>query len=236
MNTGTYYHFKIPPTYQAKKSFDHFTLYLDINSQNIVKGLFFTGPSDSPWLPVFSQLCRLCESKRLSNDFISQIRLPSPTPRWNLPLWLLRATYRDVLQMNHPHHQLTGYKAEDLVCRCFGVYLPQIQQFSSLKEVTDETRAGGGCSRCRPHIKRIVASSTRPPLVSEEDFKKIRVLTAVFIKQNFPSHRLELTNIDENRISVTFSGDEEKKDKIFQSVEKLIEYNFHIKVFLDSSY
>ena len=235
MKTEELYHYATPLIYQSKKSFADFTLYLNINPYSIIEGLFFTGPPDSPWLRPFSQLCRLCEGKRLSNDFISQIDLPSPVKQWNLPLWLLRATYREALQINYPHDKLTGHNAEDLICRCFGVYLPQIRQFSSLKEVTDETRAGGGCSRCHGQIEKIIAPLDPVPLLSKKDFNKMKALANLFIKQNFPSNTLTLTGIYGNRIKVTLSGNEHNKEKIFQSVEKLIEYNFHVKVFLDYS-
>ena len=233
MNSEQSYHFVAPSVYQVKKSFASFTLYLNINAHNIIKGLFFTGPTDSPWLATFSQLCRLCEGQRLSDDFINHIHLPSPIQRWNLPLWLLRATYRELFQTHRPHNRLVEQKAKNLICRCFGVYLPQIRQFTSLKEAIDETCAGGGCSRCLRQIENIIGTlSTPPPLISEKIFNKIKQLSSVFIKQNFPSSLLELEGVYGNHIRVSFSGDEREKEKIFQSVEKLIEYNFKLKVFL----
>ena len=233
MSSGRYYHFTPPSLYQVKKSFARFTLYLNINSHNIIEGLFFTGPTDSPWLPTFSKLCRLCEGQRFSNGFISHIHLPSPVKYWNLPLWLLRATYREFFQTHYPHNMLAGQKAEDLICRCFGVYFPQFLQFTSLKEVTDETRAGGGCSRCRRQIENIIGTQNIPDLlVSEKTFDTIRKLTELFVKKNFPTTALELEGIYGNHIKVIFSGDEREKNRIFQSIEKLIEYNFHLKISL----
>ena len=239
MNSERPYHFEAPAIYQAKKSFAGFTLYLNIDSHNMVEGLFFTGPQDSPWIDGFSELCRLCEGQRLSDEFLARLRLsPAPTPyqKWNLPLWLLRATGREFFQNHHPRHLLVGQKAQDLICRCFGVYLPQIRPFGSLKEVTDETRAGGGCARCRPQIEEIIGHPQKntcgPPSLSQEEFDKIRQLTAVFVKQQFPKVTVRLTNIEKNCIRIAFSGDEHEKDKVFRGIEKLIEYNFHLKVSL----
>ena len=231
------YHFEIPSTYQVKKSLSGFTLYLNINSYNIIKGLFFTGTADSPWLPAFSELCHLCEGKRLSDDFLNSIRLDSPSKWWNLPLWLLRAASREFFQTLPPHDRLTGRQAEDLICRCFGVYLSQIHPLESLKEVTDQTQAGGGCTRCRGHIEDIVGINfSTPSLISEHDFDKIQKLTTVFIRQNYPSATLKFTGIRGNRIQVLFSGEQHKKDKILQSVETLLAHNFQPKIFLDCTH
>ena len=226
---STPYHFEIPPIYQVKKSFANFTLYLNINSHNTIEGLFFTGPADSPWLAAFSELCQLCEGQRLSYHFPGDLKLASPVPGWNLPLWLLRATSRELFQNLPPRHQLLGHRSEELICRCFGVYLPQILPFRGLKQVTDETRAGGGCTRCRRQIEAVVGTS----IPSTEHFDKMRELTAVFIKHNFPSTTVKLTGMNGHRIKAIFSGEEDKKDKILQSVETLIAQNFQVDVTLD---
>ena len=230
------YHFEAPPAYQVKKSFDHFTLYLNIDSHNIIEGFFFTGPAESPWIPVFSELCHLCEGQRLTEDFLGHIPLSSPVTHWNLPLWLLRQASREFFQIIPPHNQLVQERAEDLICRCFGVYLPQILPFNSLKEVTNETRAGGGCTRCRHHIEAILGTSNAPDdTLPQQDFNKIKELTAVFIKNNFPSCTLKLTGVRGSHIQAIFSGEQNQRDKVIPSVEKLIAYNFQLDVTLSIS-
>ena len=230
------YHFETPPIYQVKKSLSGFTLYLNIDSRNIIAGLFFTGPADSPWLGAFSELCLVSEGRRLSGHFLSSIRPTSPVKQWNLPLWLLRAASREFLQTLAPRNRILGYDADELICRCFGVYLPEILPFSSPREVADETRAGGGCTRCRRHIEAIVGTRHRPhSAVSTQDFEKIQVLTNVFLKHRFPTVELRLVGIRGNRILVVFSGEGHKKDAILQSVEKLIAQNFPFELFLDCS-
>ena len=230
------YHFEIPIAYQVKKSFDGFTLYLNVDSYNTIKGLFFMGPADSPWLPIFSELCQLSEGQRLAPDLSDNIYLSTPVKRWNLPLWLLRAASREFFQTLHPHHQLAGHQEDALICRCFGVYLPQILQWGSLKEVTDETRAGGGCTRCRQHIQSFIYKNpSLCPAISPQEFDKIKTVTALFVKHNFPSCSLELVSIHGNRMKIIFSGEQNKRDKILQSVEKLIEQNFQQKILLDDT-
>ena len=230
------YHFQVPLAYQAKQSLDGFTLYLDVNNHNIIEGLFFTGPTDSPWIPVFSELCRLSEGQRLFPGFPKDIQLTSPAKRWNLPLWLLRMVSREFFQTNQPHHEMAGHRDDELICRCFGVYLPQILAWSSLKEVTDETRAGGGCAQCHQHIQHLIRKAAPPPpAISPQEFDKIKTLTAVFIKNNFPSCSLELLNVQGDRMMITFSGEQSLREKVLPLVEKLIEQNFQQKIFLDDS-
>lgn len=57
---------------------------------------------------------------------------------------------------------LESIDPSDLVCRCFGVSESQIEKFMSendkagLMEVTDETLAGGACTRCHSDIKQVI--------------------------------------------------------------------------------
>ena len=57
------------------------------------------------------------------------------------------------------HHEKLGFKKENLICRCFGVYVEQLEELvrekpnSDLKDVTNELNAGGGCATCRNDIK-----------------------------------------------------------------------------------
>lgn len=74
-----------------------------------------------------------------------------------LPLFFLKETLRE----HRSPYDMINYK-DDLVCRCFNVGCREIESWAQREglrqvgEVTEKTRAGGGCTSCLADIKEIL--------------------------------------------------------------------------------
>ena len=96
-----------------------------------------------------------------------------------------------------------------LVCKCFGIYegfIEKIVQENSLKtveEVTNYTKAGGGCQSCHPAIEDIIEK------VWKEKGKYLQV------KEEAPKHKPTMTNLQKIAL-ITETIDKEIRPTLVQ--------------------
>lgn len=114
----------------------------------------------------------------------------------------------------------------ELVCECFGVTDKHIREvalqnkLSTIEEVTNFTKAGGGCGLCHDKIERILnevrgelkqrPESISPPRVMT-NIQKIARIQEVIDKEIRPSLQkdggdIELIDLDGSRVKIAFRG------------------------------
>ncbi len=125
---------------------------------------------------------------------------------------------------------ITCYRGEpekevegEIVCECFGVTDLEIERvvrenkLTTIDDVTDYVKAGGGCGNCHDRIQEIIDSilgTTRP--VKEKkpaltNLQKIKLIEESIEREINPTlkkdaGRLELIDVDGNRVLVRFGG------------------------------
>lgn len=118
-----------------------------------------------------------------------------------------------------PEEEVEG----EIVCECFGVTDREIERvvrenkLTTIEDVTDYVKAGGGCGNCHDRIQEIIDSilgTTRP--VKEKkpaltNLQKIKLIEEIIGSEINPTlkkdaGRLELIDVDGNRVLVRMGG------------------------------
>jgi len=114
----------------------------------------------------------------------------------------------------------------EIVCKCFGVTDAEIRRvitenhLGSVEEVTNYTKAGGGCGQCKPDIEKIIAevlhldrtaTSTAPPTKKMTNIQRIKLIEETLDREIRPALRadggdIELIDVDRNRVLVGLRG------------------------------
>lgn len=148
-------------------------VYLDVNNQDKINQLNYEYQGMKGFLPYFSALSvmarglGLTEASEISfEDFydffegdglFSELMESGHIPLIQLPIILLR----DTIQQYTGEENIIMSKADELVCRCFGVYHSDIKNLISsersfeLIDVIKKTHAGAGCGSCKGDVEEI---------------------------------------------------------------------------------
>ncbi|MBW1645430.1 MAG: Fe-S cluster assembly protein NifU [Deltaproteobacteria bacterium] len=109
----------------------------------------------------------------------------------------------------------------EVVCECFGVTDLEIERavrengLKTVEEVTNYTKAGGGCERCHDAIREIIARAGREAAPAREkpltNIQKIKLIEETIEREIRPSLRqdggdIELVDIIGNRVQVATRG------------------------------
>ncbi len=117
-----------------------------------------------------------------------------------------------------------GKKIEgEIVCECFGVTDREIERvvrenhLKTIEDVTDYVKAGGGCGKCHDRIQEIIDSvrgaprlvPLRPRVLT--NLQKIKLIEESIKREinptlNMDAGRLELVDVDGNRVMVRLGG------------------------------
>jgi NifU-like protein len=120
------------------------------------------------------------------------------------------------------HHELES----EVICTCFGITEKEIEEvvrensLTTVEQVTNYTKAGGGCGGCKDDIARIIARVTgrqpeeapspRPagPLTN---IQKIKLIEETINREIRPALRqdggdIELIDVVDSRVFVSFRG------------------------------
>jgi NifU-like protein len=119
------------------------------------------------------------------------------------------------------------HEGEVVVCECFGITDEQIRRevrenrLTTIEEVTNYTKAGGGCGRCHESIEAIIAEVTgklkeenapEPPAVKPmTNIQKIAKIQEVLEKEIRPMLQkdggdIELVDLEGNKVLVAMRG------------------------------
>ena len=125
---------------------------------------------------------------------------------------------------------ITCYRGEpdkeidgEIVCECFGVTDREIERvveenkLTTIEDVTDYVKAGGGCGNCHDRIQEIIDSilGTAQPAKEKEpaltNLQKIKLIEESIEREINPTlkkdaGRLELIDVDGNRVMVRMGG------------------------------
>jgi len=111
----------------------------------------------------------------------------------------------------------------NIVCECFGVTDREIErvvrenQLTTIEDVTDYVKAGGGCGNCHDRIQEIIDSimGTRRPVSKKApaltNLQKIKLIEESIEREINPNlkkdaGKLELIDVDGNRVLVRLGG------------------------------
>jgi NifU-like protein len=111
----------------------------------------------------------------------------------------------------------------EIVCECFGVTDREIErvvrenQLTTIEDVTDYIKAGGGCGNCHSRIQEIIDSiiGTKRPVRKKvpvlTNLQKIRLIEESIEREINPNlkkdaGKLELIDVDGNRVLVRMGG------------------------------
>lgn len=116
---------------------------------------------------------------------------------------------------------------DHIVCTCFGVSENEIRRvvtengLTTVEQVTDFCKAGGGCGMCRKDIQNILddllnqkserPSEAEPPKKRMTNLQKIRLIEEVLDREIRPQLKkdggdLELIDVDGNTVTIAFRG------------------------------
>ncbi len=117
---------------------------------------------------------------------------------------------------------VTLHEEDRIVCHCFGVGEAEIlrvvreNRLSTVDEVTNYCKAGGGCGTCRGEIEalvRQVVAERQPPSPGKPltNLQKVRLVEEVIERDIRPLLQrdggdLELVDVDGDRVTVAFRG------------------------------
>ena len=127
---------------------------------------------------------------------------------------------------NYRGIQTRQEKREDgaIICKCFGITdqkitrIIEMNNLTTVEQVTNYTKAGGGCGQCKPEIEKILAEVLRKekekkkaPPRKMTNLEKIRLIQETLEKEIRPSLRadggdIELVDVDGNKVYVKLTG------------------------------
>lgn len=132
---------------------------------------------------------------------------------------------RDALEKAIAHYR--GEKEKkvegEIVCECFGVTDVEIRRavtennLSTIEDVTDYVKAGGGCGKCHEKIQSIIDSvqskdkPAKKKVVKLTNIQKIKLIEETLEREIKPALKkdggnIELIDVDGNRIIVKMRG------------------------------
>jgi NifU-like protein len=205
---------------------DALTLYLKLDDQKrIEKATFQTfgcasAIASSSALTEMIKGLSLDEAKKITNEDIAQYLGGLPKEKMHCSVM-----GRDALEKAIAHYNgEVETKADgEIVCECFGVTDKEIERavqenhLSTIEDVTDYVKAGGGCGKCHDKIQAIIDQTLgketkrikKPqPLTNLQKIKLIEETLEREIKPALISDGgdIELVDVDRNTIYVKLRG------------------------------
>jgi NifU-like protein len=132
---------------------------------------------------------------------------------------------REALEKAISFYKGSPVQAEEdkIVCECFGVTEKEIERavlenrLTSVEEVTNYTKAGGGCGNCHPLIQEIIdrvlaqPGATLPVIPKLSNIKKIKMIEETLEREIRPALKhdggdIELVDVVGNRVMVATRG------------------------------
>ncbi|UCD82178.1 MAG: Fe-S cluster assembly protein NifU [Desulfobacterales bacterium] len=160
------------------------------------------------------------EARKITNDDIAEYLGGLPKEKMHCSVM-----GRDALEKAISCHLGESEKKQEgeIVCECFGVTDVEIERvvkenhLSTIEDVTDYVKAGGGCGNCHDRIQEIIdailgterpVKKRAPALTNLQKIKLIEESIEREINPNLKKDagRLELVDVDGNRVLVRMGG------------------------------
>jgi NifU-like protein len=160
------------------------------------------------------------DAKKITNEDIAEYLGGLPKEKMHCSVMGREALEKAIsCYLGEPEKKVEG----EIVCECFGVTDREIERvvrenhLTSIEDVTDYTKAGGGCGKCHDRIQEIIDSilATERPVkkkpVRLTTVQKIKLIEETIEREINPSLRkdagkLELVDVDGNRVLVRLGG------------------------------
>ena len=160
------------------------------------------------------------EAKNITNEDIAEYLGGLPKEKMHCSVMGRDALEKAITcHLGEPEKEVEG----DIVCECFGVTDLEIKRvvtenhLTTIEEVTDYVKAGGGCGNCHDSIQEIIdtilgterpVKKKAPALTNLQKIKMIEESIEREINPNLKKDagRLELVDVDGNRVMVRFGG------------------------------
>jgi len=160
------------------------------------------------------------EAKKITNENIAEYLGGLPKEKMHCSVMGRDALEKAITcHLGEPEKQVEG----EIVCECFGVTDLEIKRvvkenhLATIEEVTDYVKAGGGCGNCHDRIQEIIdtilgtAHPVKKKLPVLTNLQKIKLIEESIEREINPNlkkdaGRLELVDVDGNRVMVRFGG------------------------------
>jgi len=160
------------------------------------------------------------EARKITNDDIADYLGGLPKEKMHCSVMGRDALEKAITcYLGEPEKKLEG----NIVCECFGVTDIEIERvvrenhLSTIEDVTDYVKAGGGCGNCHDKIQEIIDSilGTQRPVRKRApaltNLQKIKLIEESIEREINPNlkkdaGRLELVDVDGNRVLVRMGG------------------------------
>jgi NifU-like protein len=166
------------------------------------------------------------EAERVTNQDIA--RYLGGLPEQKMHCSVMGREALEAAIANYRHGDTGQKKLEGkVVCKCFGVTENEIERvvrenrLTTVEQVTNYTKAGGGCTECHDDIREIIARVTgrsatekapaRPAPRRLTNIQKIQLIQETLEREIRPALRLdggdlELVDVEGNRVIVSLRG------------------------------
>ncbi|MFU2208040.1 Fe-S cluster assembly protein NifU [Solidesulfovibrio sp. C21] len=212
---------------------DALKLYLKISDAGVIEDARFQTFGCASAIASSSVLTELLkgktigEAKKLTNKDIADYLGGLPKEKMHCSVMgqeALEAALAGYLGEKAPEHEPEG----ELVCKCFGVYEGQIRRairenaLTSVEEITDFTKAGGGCGDCQERLQAILdeergrqagatAGAAKTPARGLTNLERVKRVTQVMDEEIRPSLKkdggdIELVEIEGKTVLVALRG------------------------------
>ncbi len=172
-------------------------IYLELDKFDVIENVYYELENLDMWIPYFSMMAKDLERNDIDEALEMVYELPEQAPFFPLHIYCLHnaiGRYRG--------HITTENAYPELICRCFGVNKSQITNLITqnlsygIKEITEKTRAVGGCTTCLEDIEEIIFEvklSKADDLLKEygtdeQLLNKFSVYGKSFLEENSLSH------------------------------------------------
>jgi len=160
------------------------------------------------------------EARKITNDDIAAYLGGLPKEKMHCSVMGRDALEKAITcYLGEPEKKTEG----NIVCECFGVTDVEIERvvkenhLSTIEDVTDYVKAGGGCGKCHDKIQEIIDSiiGTQRPVKKKApaltNLQKIKLIEESIEREINPNlkkdaGRLELVDVDGNRVLVRMGG------------------------------
>ncbi|RCK79942.1 MAG: Iron-sulfur cluster assembly scaffold protein NifU [Candidatus Ozemobacter sibiricus] len=160
------------------------------------------------------------EALKISNDDIA--RFLGGLPEQKMHCSVMGKEALEAAVANYRGEKVAAHEEEPPVCKCFWVSEKKIREvilehkLTTVEQVTNYTKAGGGCGGCLPDIKRILADimhTQAPPAERPKmtNLQRIQLISQTIEKDVAPMLRadggnIELVDIDGTLVKVRLKG------------------------------
>ena len=205
---------------------DALTLYFKLDENGKIKDAKFqtfgcaSAIASSSALTEMVKGLSLEEAKKITNDDIAEYLGGLPKEKMHCSVMGRDALEKAITcHLGEPEKEVEG----EIVCECFGVTDLEIKRvvnenhLSTIEEVTDYVKAGGGCGNCHDRIQEIIDTilGTERPVKKKvpvlTNLQKMKLIEESIEREINPNlkkdaGRLELVDVDGNRVLVRFGG------------------------------